>query len=70
MKIFREVKGIPEPEGEENKEYRILQKESKGAEKTLEPAEEEQAEVSPDQGQEDRTEDIPKSEEKETITED
>ena len=86
MKIFREVKGIPEPEGEENKEYRILQRESKETVETpdseittnkepvlpelLEPAEEEQPEASLDQAQEVRQEDIPNSEEKETITED
>ena len=86
MKIFREVKGIPEPEGEENKEYRILQRESKENVETpdseittnkepvlpelLEPAEEEQPEASLDQAQEVRQEDIPNSEEKETITED
>ena len=86
MKIFREVKGIPEPEGEENKEYRILQRESKENVETpdseittnkepvlpelLEPAEEEQTEASLDQAQEVRQEDIPNSEEKETITED
>ena len=86
MKIFREVKGIPEPEGEENKEYRILQRESKENVETpdseittnkepvlpelLEPAEEEQPAASLDQAQEVRQEDIPNSEEKETITED